>query len=201
MSDLRYFDDVGAHGHILLRDQMATTSSGNHMHVWAVMSEIKVGDRTLKANSLITSSYDGAHEHALTDDGTRTALDGEHRHAVDLFGRTFGTMKDAPHSHETLVTRVGSAGPHQHILEIGGQTLRSLSVSEIVALLDMEDSDEETEDLELRERPSPELGLKLALEKATGRPVYGVKVSAALPGRMLGALDQLVDEADPRLKR
>jgi len=115
-SDLRYFDDVGAHGHSLLRDQAATASSGNHMHVWAVVSALTVGDRSIPANSLVISSYDGAHAHDLEEDGMATKADGEHRHAVRMFGRTFGTMADGPHAHATLVARTGSMGPHQHVL-------------------------------------------------------------------------------------
>jgi len=201
MSDLKYFDDVGEHSHTLIRAMNATSSSGSHMHIWAVNEEVMIGpDTKLPAMSLILSGYDGAHDHTLAEGGMRTNVDGTHRHGVRIRGMQLGTEKDGAHDHELVVSRVGSVGPHQHALVFGNTTLLSLMPSDILALLaaemadELEDESEPETDYELRQATVPGEALKSILEK-TGRQVFGVEATG-LPGRMLSSLDKLVLESD-----
>lgn len=145
MSDMLFLDDVGDHGHLLLRSVATTASDGRHAHVWYVPDELEVGERKLSAGSLIFSMYDGAHTHALEDE--MAVAGGDHRHGVPLMGRIWATEEDGMHSHELLVKRTGSAGAHTHILEIGGMRLESLMPADIVRM-QMEHDEEEEDEME-----------------------------------------------------
>ena len=219
MSDLRLFDDVGEHGHRLLRNENATNSSGNHMHVWAVLEELTVGDRKIPANSLIISSYDGAHDHALSADGLSMANSGPHRHAVRLPGfRTEGTAKDGDHDHLVLVQRSGMGGPHSHALTINKVTLNSLMVVDFLRIFAEEDEEGsdggEVESAEIMFSLRPDEGcvhkadgeeitcqVALLLERVTGMPVFGGPHNQGAPivlkgvnDKMLNALSRLAEE-------
>ncbi len=217
MSDLRLFDDVGEHGHKLLRNQNATNSSGSHMHVWTVLQELSMGDRRIPANSLIISSWDGAHDHNLSADGLSIAESGPHRHAVRLPGfRTEGTAKDGAHPHLVLVQRTGVGGPHTHALTVGGVTMNSLMVEDFLRLFAEEDAGggAPNSDDEIAFSLRPDAGCvheteaekiacetALLLERVTGMSVFGgphnqgdAIVTKGVNDKMLNALERLAQE-------
>jgi len=140
VSDLMYFDDVGDHQHRLLRTAGVTASDGSHAHVWYVPVDMDLGGgRMVRANTLLMSSYDGAHSHALAGDST--AKDGAHLHGVPMGGgRLMASSSDGQHDHMLLVSRTGSVGMHPHVLEIGGKQLTSLMPADILALLAASDA-------------------------------------------------------------
>lgn len=223
LDDLRLFDDVGEHGHKLLRDQGATSSSGSHMHVWLTPTMLKVGEREIPEGSLIISAYDGAHEHDLADGGLSMVEGGVHRHAVRLPGfRTAGTSKDGEHGHMVLVHKTGFGAPHSHELSVGGVTLKSLMVEDFVRLFAVSDAAEAAEDavetaakhhlvsdpgcVHATQAEKDACAAAQLLKRLTNRVVYGgphnegvpiVTKSIPVPGvndKMLGALSKLVDE-------
>jgi hypothetical protein len=215
MSDLRFFDDVGEHGHRLLRNQKATASGGSHMHLWAVTADIELGDRKIRAGSLILSSWDGAHDHDMSADGLSLSSNGAHRHAVRLpGGRVEGTSKDGAHDHLVLVQRTGSGGPHVHELSVGGVALKSLTVADFLRLLAEEDAGESDMDDEVLFSLTPDPGCVhedeaekvacatvLMLERVTGKTVYGGPhnhvtpvVTKGVNDKMLNALERLSQE-------
>ena len=217
MSDLDYFDDVGEHGHALIRSQSATNASGSHMHVWHIPVEVPLsGGRRIREDSLLISGYDGAHDHSISEDGLSIPASGAHRHMVRLGGKNLGTAKDGPHTHVVHVRRTGTDGSHPHVLQLGELALASLLTADFLRLMKMEEDEDDVE-LELRSAPEGHFvykgaqplcchadesaarlcfGVK-ALEKSTGLTVYGgpshetEPVQKGISNKMLGALEKL----------
>ena len=166
MSDLLYFDDVGAHRHALLRDVGATNSSGPHGHVWLVESAIGLKNgKVIPDMTLLISLWDGAHSHPLDELATK-AKTGVHRHAVSLPSRTrIGTAEDGDHVHVLLVNGTGVDGPHAHAVEIAGQKLQSLLPADFARLMEAEN--EGGPEPILREGTSVQIGDKIVCEHKT----------------------------------
>ena len=218
---LRVFDDVGEHGHKILRNENATNSSGSHMHVWAVMEEFEVGESKIPEGSLIISSYDGAHDHDLSQDGMSIEAGGEHRHGVRVAGRSMGTSRGGAHDHLVLVHKTGFGGPHMHELVINGMSMMSLGVADFLRMLSDNEGEGEMDDEEIEMSLKSDPGcvhtteaervacaVAAMLERTTGRQVFGGPHNEGMPfvaksrdprrpgvnDRMLGALGKLADE-------
>lgn len=225
MSDLRYFDDVGEHGHMLLRDQGATNSSGSHWHVWHITQELTIGNRSVAPNGLLVTSFDGSHDHELSEDGLSMPEGGQHRHSVRLpGGKRVGTAKDGLHVHSVYVQGTGRDGSHPHVLTVGGVAMTSLMTAEFLELLLLEEAGMQ---IELRELDSGglvvtkkqvdvcyhahnelekarECAVGHALELFTGLPVLNpvceilgkAPTEKGLNDKLLGGLEKLAREAE-----
>lgn len=142
------YGDGGIHGHVLLRELLATGLDGQHAHVFLLPNGLYV-----------VSQLDGAHTHALaTEDEEATVQDGGHVHAVMVNGvGHVAVAVGSEHRHALQVDATAVDGGHTHLLELpdpdnagGTVQVRSLTPGQIArAIADgslSEDFDDELDE-------------------------------------------------------
>lgn len=114
----------GMHAHAARRAQNRTAIDGAHRHLFLIGGE------------LVVTQEDGQHDHEIDTDGNATTEGGEHWHTIFMpDGRQHATGSGASkHHHMMMVLSTGLDGPHQHSLEINGETLMSLTSGDFARL-------------------------------------------------------------------
>lgn len=132
--------DVGLHNHGLLRQESRTYTDGYHSHTFAF--------DTFSGEVILWTSTGGVHSHAL---GSHDAIDAEmdgsaHRHVIQVpydirlrdgtelkEGQILVTEGDGEHDHGAdSVFCTNLDGAHSHALKVGGVTLDSMELEDIL---------------------------------------------------------------------
>ena len=122
---LKFGGQSGAHSHMLDRPGKKTREDGIHQHLFEMPD-----------GSLLTTEYDGQHDHNLAkDDADVTGPEKtKHTHAlIPLEGEALVTGSGSEHTHETQIAWTVEGGLHTHTVEVDGERLKSLSPGEFWA--------------------------------------------------------------------
>ena len=137
--------DGGFHWHTVDRSEGGVIAGGGHSHVFRVAEEISLAqlggsseqEFVLPAGMMLLTESDGEHGHELASP-VNTKEDGEHSHRILIVAGeeelSVETKADGQHAHGLMVKRSGLGGPHQHVLDLGGATLTSLSIGQLLEL-------------------------------------------------------------------
>ena len=114
----------GMHAHAARRANNRTAIDGGHRHLYLIGGE------------LVVTQEDGQHDHEIDPNGNDTTEGGKHWHTLFLpEGNQLATGDAASkHKHVMMVLSTGLDGPHQHSLDINGETIMSLTPADFARL-------------------------------------------------------------------